>query len=87
MFYHGLPKWLYIYPIDASLWGSSLFALHLESYLKLCSTSFRAKLLYTGTRRFQFDGLNSVQYKVTSIKLEPLYTHILVDIGKPPKGF
>ncbi|KAK2145158.1 hypothetical protein LSH36_698g00032 [Paralvinella palmiformis] len=49
--------------------------------------SSRAKLLYTGTRRFQFDGLNSLQYKVAHIKEMPLYTHLLVDIGRPPRGF
>ena len=48
---------------------------------------YRAKLLYTGTRRFQFDGLNSLQYKLISIQNNKLFTHILVDIGKPPKGF
>lgn len=47
----------------------------------------RAKLLYTGTRRFQFDGLNSLQYKLLSIENNRLCTHILVDIGKPPRGF
>jgi hypothetical protein len=47
----------------------------------------RTKLLYTGTRRFQFDGLNSLQYRLIHIVNTALYTHILVDIGKPPKGF
>lgn len=47
----------------------------------------RAKLLYTGTRRFQYDGINSLQYKLIKTHLHPLYTHLIVDIGKPPKGF
>jgi len=47
----------------------------------------RTKLLYTGTRRFQFDGLNSLQYRTIHVANTALYTHILVDIGKPPRGF
>ncbi|XP_064629666.1 beta-1,4-galactosyltransferase 4-like [Lineus longissimus] len=47
----------------------------------------RAKLLYLSTRRFQVDGLNSLHYKLIHVKEEPLYTHILADIGKAPKGF
>ena len=48
---------------------------------------YRTKLLYTGTRRFQFDGLNSLQYRLVHVADTPLYTHVLVDIGKPPRGF
>ncbi|XP_064613784.1 beta-1,4-N-acetylgalactosaminyltransferase bre-4-like isoform X1 [Liolophura sinensis] len=44
----------------------------------------RSRLLRTGVRRFNFDGLNSVNYNLISIKKTPLFTHILVDIGKPP---
>lgn len=47
----------------------------------------RIRLLYTGTRRLQYDGLNSVQYKLLSTKLHDSYTHFIVDIGKPPQGF
>jgi len=54
---------------------------------RLCWFANRTKLLYTGTRRFQFDGLNSLQYRLVHVANTALYTHILVDIGKPPRGF
>ncbi|XP_074662411.1 beta-1,4-galactosyltransferase 4-like [Tubulanus polymorphus] len=46
----------------------------------------RTKLLYTATRRRPVDGLNSLRYKLLFVKEEPLYTHIMLDIGKPPRG-
>jgi len=53
----------------------------------ISTCAHRTKLLYTGTRRFQFDGLNSLQYRLVHVADMPLYTHVLVDIGKPPRGF
>jgi len=55
--------------------------------VRVCVFAYRTKLLYTGTRRFQFDGLNSLQYRLVHVANTALYTHILVDIGKPPRGF
>lgn len=43
----------------------------------------RHKLLATAVKRYQLDGLNSVQYSLVFIHSDPLYTHIMVDIGKP----
>ncbi|KAI0218403.1 Beta-1,4-N-acetylgalactosaminyltransferase bre-4 [Lamellibrachia satsuma] len=47
----------------------------------------RAKLLYSVTRRIQYDGLNSLSYRLVDIRNRPLYTHVLAEIGKPPRGF
>lgn len=43
----------------------------------------RSKLLHTAVKRYKVDGLNSVPYKVVFIHEERLYTHIMVDIGRP----
>lgn len=50
----------------------------------------RYRLLWTGVRRYKIDGLNSLEslkFNLMWIRAEPLYTHIMVDIGKPPPGF
>ena len=38
----------------------------------------------TVKKRFRKDGLNSVEYKVEFINNTQLFTHIMVDVGKPP---
>ncbi|XP_070189943.1 beta-1,4-N-acetylgalactosaminyltransferase bre-4-like [Littorina saxatilis] len=43
----------------------------------------RGRLLRTAVKRYHIDGLNSVKYTVKFIHNDPLYTHIMVDIGKP----
>ena len=45
---------------------------------------FRQYLLKTVKKRFHRDGLNSVEYKVAFINNTKLFTHIMVDVGKPP---
>ncbi|KAH3898130.1 hypothetical protein DPMN_022349 [Dreissena polymorpha] len=45
----------------------------------------RLYLLKTVKDRFMKDGLNSLEYKTVFVKLTPLYTHIMVDIGEPPR--
>ena len=47
----------------------------------------RAKLLYSSVNRMTWDGISSVKYKILNVKLNNLYTHILVDVGEPPVGF
>ncbi|CAH1799029.1 unnamed protein product [Owenia fusiformis] len=47
----------------------------------------RTRLLYTGTRRYRNDGLNNLEYKLSFVKEERLFTHIMVQIGEPPPGF
>ncbi|CAH1799518.1 unnamed protein product [Owenia fusiformis] len=42
----------------------------------------RFKILLDGWKRFKSDGLNSLQYKVLDIRLEPLYTLINVDLAE-----
>ncbi|KAL5010140.1 hypothetical protein ScPMuIL_012445 [Solemya velum] len=44
----------------------------------------RTRLLQTVRKRFRYDGLNSVEYELLFMHLDPLFTHILVDVGKPP---
>lgn len=44
----------------------------------------RLKLLYTGPRRYQVDGLNSLDYKRLYIGNRPYYTYLLLDVGAPP---
>ena len=48
-----------------------------------CACFCRSRLLRTAVKRYHLDGLNSVQYTVNFIHADPLYTHIMVDIGKP----
>ncbi|XP_071112449.1 beta-1,4-N-acetylgalactosaminyltransferase bre-4-like isoform X1 [Haliotis cracherodii] len=43
----------------------------------------RSKLLHTAVKRYKMDGLNSVSYKLMFIHDERLFTHIMVDVGKP----
>lgn len=50
---------------------------------KPTSWRIRERLLRTAVKRYHLDGLNSVQYTVQFIHSDPLYTHIMVDIGKP----
>ena len=44
---------------------------------------FRQYLLKTVKKRFLKDGLNSVEYNVTFVNDTALFTHIMVDVGKP----
>lgn len=43
----------------------------------------RHKLLRQGLRHFKDNGLNSLKYRRLRIELRPLYTYILVDLGRP----
>ncbi|XP_041351290.1 beta-1,4-N-acetylgalactosaminyltransferase bre-4-like [Gigantopelta aegis] len=43
----------------------------------------RSKLLHTAVKRYKLDGLNSVKYRLIFIHDETLFTHIMVDVGKP----
>ncbi|XP_039254035.2 beta-1,4-galactosyltransferase 2-like isoform X1 [Styela clava] len=47
----------------------------------------RFALYYKSLSRMGKDGLNSLKYGVLSIKREPLYTNITVDIGAPSQIF
>ncbi|KAK6633798.1 hypothetical protein RUM44_004405 [Polyplax serrata] len=47
----------------------------------------RRRLLFTARKRFRFEGLNSVQYKLIKKIEYPWFTNILVDIGKPHPSF
>jgi len=43
----------------------------------------RRDFLNTGAKRFETDGLNSLQYNVTELNLGKLYTRILVELATP----
>ena len=43
----------------------------------------RVELLSTAHTRYQDDGLNSIRLRILDVKLYSLFTHILVDVGKP----
>lgn len=45
----------------------------------------RKKLLKEAQGRYTNDGINSVSYRVTDILNYKLFTHILIDVGEPPK--
>lgn len=45
----------------------------------------RKKLLKEAPRRYTNDGINSVSYRVTDVLNYKLFTHILIDVGEPPK--
>ncbi len=50
----------------------------------------RYRLLWTGVRRYRIDGLNSLSslhYTLNYVRERAHYTHICVDIGRPPPGF
>ncbi|XP_076445703.1 uncharacterized protein LOC143283381 isoform X2 [Babylonia areolata] len=47
------------------------------------SWNIRSRLLRTAVKRYHLDGLNSVHYNIKFIHSDPLYTHIMVDIGRP----
>lgn len=47
----------------------------------------RSKLLRAGTKRYQWDGLSSVQYNLMSVYDYRLFTHLFIDVGSPPPGF
>lgn len=47
----------------------------------------RFKLLQTWMNRWQKDGLNNVfdlGYKVLSVRKQPLFTNLTIDLGEPP---
>ncbi|OQV22685.1 Beta-1,4-galactosyltransferase 4 [Hypsibius exemplaris] len=56
-------------------------------HVKRTPVEKRQKLLYTALRRYKVDGLNSLEYKLSSFTEKPMYTHVIVDIGDPPPGF
>lgn len=43
----------------------------------------RVELLNTAHIRYNDDGLNSIRLRILNVKLYRLFTHILVDVGKP----
>ena len=43
----------------------------------------RVELLNTAHIRYHDDGLNSIRLRILNVKLNRLFTHILVDVGKP----
>jgi len=47
----------------------------------------RVALLSGGRARMKCDGLNSLKYKLVFIEKRSLYTHIMVNVGKPPQEF
>ena len=42
----------------------------------------RFKYLYSGTKRMDSDGYNSVKYKRVELELNKLYTWVLVDLPR-----
>ena len=40
----------------------------------------------TSGRRYRLDGLNTLKYRLVSSHNHPLFTHLLIDIGKPPEN-
>ncbi|XP_050535113.1 beta-1,4-N-acetylgalactosaminyltransferase bre-4-like [Daktulosphaira vitifoliae] len=44
----------------------------------------RLKLVHTSQKRYKYDGLNTLKYKVCSVDSEKLFTRILVDVGDIP---
>ncbi|XP_069107745.1 beta-1,4-N-acetylgalactosaminyltransferase bre-4-like [Argopecten irradians] len=45
--------------------------------------SSRTKLLKSVNKRFQLDGLNNVPYRLVFSKEEPLFLHMMIDVGRP----
>ncbi|XP_035826212.1 uncharacterized protein LOC101859900 [Aplysia californica] len=50
---------------------------------KISEMTVRMKLLRSAARRSKLEGLNNVMYKVLFTHKEKLFTHFMVDIGKP----
>ena len=46
----------------------------------------RSKLVRTSKRRYRFDGLNTLKYRLINVTSCNLYTNILVDVGDPPRS-
>ena len=57
-----------------------------KMYICFLLYNFRYIPLSKAKHRFHIDGLNSVKYKLISKTAEPLYTHLLIDVGPPPIG-
>lgn len=51
------------------------------------SISKRAKLLYSSANRMIWDGISSVKYQLLNVTKNKLFTHLLIDVGQPPRGF
>ncbi|XP_013415020.1 beta-1,4-galactosyltransferase 1-like [Lingula anatina] len=47
----------------------------------------RVEILHKGMERQPWDGLSNVNYSVLDIRLKPLFTHMLIDIGKTPDTY
>lgn len=45
----------------------------------------RVKLLRAAKTRHNRDGVNTVEYKLVDLIHYKLFTHILIDVGEPPK--
>jgi len=50
---------------------------------KIPELTIRLKLLSSAARRSKLEGLNNVMYKVLFTHTKKLFTHFMVDIGKP----
>ena len=57
-----------------------IFNIHDFIYSKDKANPDRFKYLYSGAKRMDKDGYNSLKYKPVSIELKRLYTWILVDL-------
>jgi GT2 family glycosyltransferase len=47
----------------------------------------RVKLLYSTANRMLWDGISSVEYKLLNVTKNKLFTHLMIEVGKPPLGF
>ena len=43
----------------------------------------RFNLLEKTVQRYKTDGLNNVKYRLNGIIKYPMFTHLLIDVGKP----
>ncbi|PAA53138.1 hypothetical protein BOX15_Mlig019227g2, partial [Macrostomum lignano] len=60
---------------------------HASQRIYRLQASRRMPLLKTALQRYSKDGLNTVKYRVLFSSNEPLFTHLLIDIGEQPLDF
>jgi hypothetical protein len=62
--------------------SNSSIIIMITAYVYVLHLPYRIDLLNNSFYRFETDGLNTLNYKIKSLKILPLFTHFLVDLDE-----
>jgi len=62
--------------------NNSSIIIMITAYVYVLHLPYRIDLLHSSFYRFDTDGLNTLNYKIKSLEILPLFTHFLVDLDE-----